>query len=128
MRLYCNAQCRTKNETRRITAFDMASVSPGTFERAMKKTIKKTKTAKQSLTDRSRAEPSLENSELRYRRLFETAQDGILILDAKIGAIKDVTPYLIPMLGYSRTEFIEKKLWQVGAMVLIVAYFDVNSH
>ena len=43
-------------------------------------------------------------SEVRYRRLFEAAQDGILILDAGTGAITDVNPYLINMLGYSREE------------------------
>lgn len=59
--------------------------------------------------------PSLEDSELRYRRLFETAQDGILILDAKTGRIEDVNPYLIKLLGYSRDEFVKKKLWEVGA-------------
>ena len=59
--------------------------------------------------------PSLENSELRYRRLFEAAQDGILILDAKTGAITDVNPFLIDLLGYSRDEFVDKKLWEVGA-------------
>ena len=48
--------------------------------------------------------PSLENSELRYRRLFEAAQDGILILDAKTGSITDANPFLIDMLGYSRDE------------------------
>lgn len=58
---------------------------------------------------------TLKNSELRYRRLFETAQDGILILDAETGAITDVNPFLIKMLGYSREEFIKKKLWEVGA-------------
>jgi diguanylate cyclase (GGDEF)-like protein/PAS domain S-box-containing protein len=58
---------------------------------------------------------SLKDSELRYRRLFETAQDGILILDAVSGLITDVNPYLIKMLGYSRKEFLEKKLWEVGA-------------
>jgi PAS domain S-box-containing protein len=58
---------------------------------------------------------SLEASELRYRRLFEAAQDGILILDAKTGMIEDVNPYLIKMLGYSREEFVEKELWGVGA-------------
>ena len=58
---------------------------------------------------------SLRKSELRYRRLFETAQDGILILNAKTGSISDVNPYLIDMLGYSREEFVEKKLWEVGA-------------
>lgn len=57
----------------------------------------------------------IKDSEIRYRRLFEAAQDGILILDAKTGMIEDVNPFLVKMLGYSREEFIEKKLWEVGA-------------
>jgi PAS domain S-box-containing protein/putative nucleotidyltransferase with HDIG domain len=57
----------------------------------------------------------LKVSELRYRRLFEAAQDGILILDAEKGFIEDVNPYLIKMLGYSREEFVKKKLWEMGA-------------
>jgi PAS domain S-box-containing protein/putative nucleotidyltransferase with HDIG domain len=61
------------------------------------------------------AAQDLIKSELRYRRLFESAQDGILILDAKTGYIRDVNPYLIDLLGYSREEFVEKKLWEVGA-------------
>jgi len=51
---------------------------------------------------------NLKDSELRYRRLFESAQDGILILDAKTGMIEDVNPYLIKMLAYSREEFVKK--------------------
>jgi diguanylate cyclase (GGDEF)-like protein/PAS domain S-box-containing protein len=66
----------------------------------------------------------LKDSELRYRRLFEAAQDGILILDAKTGAIMDVNPFLIEMLGYSSEEFIEKKLWEVGAFKDIQASQD----
>ena len=58
---------------------------------------------------------NIKTSELRYRRLFEAAQDGILILDAKTGMIEDVNPYLIKMLGYSSDEFVKKKLWEVGA-------------
>jgi diguanylate cyclase (GGDEF)-like protein/PAS domain S-box-containing protein len=57
----------------------------------------------------------IKTSELRYRRLFEAAQDGILILDAHTGAITDVNPFLIKMLGYSRPEFVGKKLWEMGA-------------
>ncbi len=57
----------------------------------------------------------LKDSELRYRRLFEAAQDGILILDAGTGMIEDVNPYLIKMLGYSHEEFVKKKIWEVGA-------------
>ncbi|MBK7456071.1 MAG: PAS domain S-box protein [Anaerolineales bacterium] len=64
---------------------------------------------------------NLKDSELRYRRLFESAQDGILILDAKTGMIEDVNPYLIKMLGYSREEFVKKKLWEVGA------FRDINA-
>jgi PAS domain S-box-containing protein len=54
-------------------------------------------------------------SELRSRRLFEAAQDGILLLDAATGAITDVNPFLLKMLGYSRPELVGKKLWAVGA-------------
>jgi PAS domain S-box-containing protein/putative nucleotidyltransferase with HDIG domain len=65
--------------------------------------------------DQAAVAQSLINSELRYRRLFESARDGILILNAETGSICDVNPYLIDMLGYSREEFVEKKLWEVGA-------------
>ncbi len=56
----------------------------------------------------------LRASESRYRRLFETAQDGILLLNADTAQIEDVNPYLINMLGYSHAEFLGKKLWEVG--------------
>jgi diguanylate cyclase (GGDEF)-like protein/PAS domain S-box-containing protein len=61
-----------------------------------------------------RAEEALQASELRYRRLFETAQDGILILDGDTGEIDDVNPFLIEMLGYTRKELLGKKLWEMG--------------
>ncbi len=54
-------------------------------------------------------------SEARYRRLFETARDGILLLNAETAQIEDVNPYLVEMLGYSHSEFLGKKLWEVGA-------------
>ncbi|NOT06227.1 MAG: PAS domain S-box protein [Anaerolineales bacterium] len=77
-----------------------------------------------NITERRRSESALQVSEARYRRLFEAAQDGILILDAKTGMIEDVNPYLINMLGYSREEFIKKKLWEVGAFRDIEASKD----
>ena len=58
---------------------------------------------------------ALKASETRYRRLFETAQDGILILDADTGQIDDVNPFLIDMLGYAYEDFQGKKLWEIGA-------------
>lgn len=69
-------------------------------------------------------ENDLRESEIRYRRLFEAAQDGILILDARTGAITDVNPFMVNMLGYSREEFIQKKLWEVGAFKDIEASKD----
>jgi PAS domain S-box-containing protein len=56
----------------------------------------------------------LKESEVRYRRLFETAHDGILILNSKTGQITDVNPFLENLLGYSKSEFLNKKLWEVG--------------
>jgi len=56
----------------------------------------------------------VKDSEIRYRRLFETAQDGILILNAETGEILDVNKFLIDMLGYPYKEFIGKKLWEIG--------------
>lgn len=54
-------------------------------------------------------------SEVHYRRLFETAQDGILILDAKTGRIVDVNLFLIELLGYSKEDLVVKFLWEIGA-------------
>jgi PAS domain S-box-containing protein len=56
----------------------------------------------------------LRASELRYRRLFETAKDGILILDAKTGEITDVNPFLLDLLDYTYDEFIGARLWEIG--------------
>ncbi|MGD0960874.1 MAG: EAL domain-containing protein [Methylomonas sp.] len=58
---------------------------------------------------------TLRVSESRYRRLFETAQDGILLLNAVTAQIEDVNLFLIDKLGYSHQEFLGKKLWEVGA-------------
>jgi PAS domain S-box-containing protein len=63
---------------------------------------------------RKEVEDALRASEARYRRLFETAQDGILILDAHTGFITDVNPFLISLLDYSREDFIGKTLWDIG--------------
>jgi PAS domain S-box-containing protein len=78
-------------------------------------------TARTPTADQKDVAQTLKNSELRYRSLFETARDGILILDAETGSIIDVNPYLIDMLGYSREELVEKKLWEVAAFRAVEA-------
>src|SRR5687767_2805470 len=57
---------------------------------------------------------SLRTSEIRYRRLFESARDGILILNFVTLRITDVNPFMTELLGYSRDEFLGKELWQIG--------------
>lgn len=61
-----------------------------------------------------RAEDALRASEMRYRRLFETARDGIFILDGESGRIIDVNPYLVEVLGYSRDQLVGRQLWELG--------------
>src|SRR5678816_2538054 len=60
------------------------------------------------------AQSRLRISELRYRRLFEAARDGILILDAVTLKITDVNPFMTELLGYSHAEFLGKELWEIG--------------
>lgn len=66
------------------------------------------------VSDARIAEKKLHRSELRYRRLFEAAKDGILILDAATGKISDVNPYMVELLNYSRKELLGKELWEIG--------------
>ena len=68
----------------------------------------------QDITERKLARDALEESEIRYRRLFEAARDGILILDAEIGVIVDVNPYLVEILGISREQFLGRTIWELG--------------
>jgi PAS domain S-box-containing protein len=68
-----------------------------------------------------KTQEALKVSELRYRRLFETAQDGILLLNADSGQVEDVNPYLVKMLGYSHEQFLGKKIWEIGPLKDIIA-------
>jgi len=68
----------------------------------------------EAISERHQAEEALRTSELRYRRLFESAKDGILILDAETGMVVDVNPFLIERLGFSREQFLGKKIWELG--------------
>jgi PAS domain S-box-containing protein len=65
-------------------------------------------------TESKPAQEGLRTSELRYRRLFEAARDGILILNADTLKITDANPFMTELLGYSREEFLGKELWEIG--------------
>ncbi|MCX7399321.1 MAG: PAS domain S-box protein [Planctomycetales bacterium] len=66
------------------------------------------------IDDIKQAEAALQISEVRYRRLFEAAKDGILILDFINGRIVDANPYMSDLLGYSHESFLGKELWEIG--------------
>ncbi|HZM04777.1 MAG TPA: ATP-binding protein [Candidatus Saccharimonadales bacterium] len=53
-------------------------------------------------------------SEMRYRRLFETARDGVLLLNPDTRKITDVNPFMTQFLGYTHAEFVGKELWEIG--------------
>jgi PAS domain S-box-containing protein len=76
------------------------------------------------ITDRKRAEEKLSASEIRFRRLFESAKDGILILDAGTGMVVDVNPFLVELLGCSQAEFMGKKVWELGLLKDVIANKD----
>ena len=66
--------------------------------------------ALEDITDRKRA------AEAKFRRLFETAKDGIVIADALTGQITDANPYVTELFGYPREEMIGVPFWQAKAL------------
>jgi PAS domain S-box-containing protein len=63
----------------------------------------------EDITERKRA------AEARYRRLFESARDGIMIVDEGSGEILDVNPYAEQLFGYNREELVGEKFWEIDA-------------
>jgi PAS domain S-box-containing protein len=67
------------------------------------------------------AQDALQASELRYRRLFEAAKDGILIVAAETGIVLDVNPFLADLLGFTRVQVVGKTLWELGFLKDVAA-------
>jgi diguanylate cyclase (GGDEF)-like protein/PAS domain S-box-containing protein len=65
--------------------------------------------------ERQRHARALKSSEIRYRRLFETAPYGILVLEAETGVVIDVNSSLCQLVGYAATEIVDRPLWSVPA-------------
>ncbi|TAK60716.1 MAG: PAS domain S-box protein, partial [Bacteroidetes bacterium] len=75
----------------------------------------------EDITKRRRAEEAIVDSEARYRRLFEAARDGILILNADTGRIEDVNPFLAEMLGFSHEDLLGKDIIDLGFLKDVIA-------
>ncbi|MBK7395800.1 MAG: PAS domain S-box protein [Myxococcales bacterium] len=66
------------------------------------------------ITTRKLADMRLTTSEMRYRRLFESAKDGILILEGVSGRVVDANPFMTELTGFARGAFLGKQLWEIG--------------
>src|SRR5947199_1460000 len=62
------------------------------------------------------SQAALRASEIRYRRLFEAARDGILIIDPVTRKITEANPFMSKLLGYAHEEFLGKELWEIGLL------------
>ncbi|MBW8331550.1 MAG: response regulator [Prolixibacteraceae bacterium] len=92
----------------------------------MKKLLSKTDITKKNSPEEFRTQSTIDKnedvlpdeklieSEMRYRRLFESAKDGILILDFETGNIVDANPYIVKMIDLPLDEILQKKLWEIG--------------
>jgi len=76
---------------------------------------------KNKLFEEQKLRQALQNSEKRYRRLFESARDGILILDAETGKVVDVNPFLLQLLGYSYHALCGQYIWELGVFKDVAA-------
>jgi len=70
----------------------------------------------EDITERRAEQAGIRTSEIRYRRLFEAARDGILILDPATRKITDANPFMSELLGYAHKELLGKELWQIGLL------------
>jgi len=68
----------------------------------------------EDITERKRSQKLLNESEERFRRLFETANDGILLLEKHELKIRNANPAITAMLDYPNTECIGKEMKDIG--------------
>ncbi len=105
-------------ETERLTKdgrrLDM-SVTISPVRHAGGKIIGASKVAR-DITEQKQAAAKVRVSEVRFRRLFETAQDGVLLLDPVTCKITDANPFMTKLLGYPRDQFVGKELFEIGLL------------
>lgn len=60
------------------------------------------------------AEEALVASEMRYRRLFESAKEGIVLMEAGSQQITDVNPFMLNLMQVKRKDVLGNKIWDIG--------------
>jgi PAS domain S-box-containing protein len=107
-----NTSLRPSSEpgaARKIAPFDRPSVKP-------LETLPSAELEIGDVADWPRSLAAVRSSEIRYRRLFEAARDGILILDPNTRKITDSNPFMTELLGYPREGLVGKELWEIGLL------------
>ena len=89
----------------------------GAVDYVFKNQLEKLASAVLRAIGEAREHRALATSEERYRRLFQTAKDGILILAADSGQILEANPYLGELLGCDPRDLIGKQLWEIGSLI-----------
>ncbi len=67
---------------------------------------------------------TMQPSEVKFRRMFESAHDGILLIECETGEISDVNPYFSLSLGYPKDEVIGTELWEFEPFNRIIGSRD----
>jgi len=83
---------------------------------------------KRAMEERETFEQDLQRSEVQYRRLFESAQEGILLIDAENKRIMDVNPFMLKLLSCEREEILGKELWEAGIFQDQTAFNQAFDH
>jgi len=82
------------------------------------------------ITERKQAEEKQRESEERYRTLFESAAEGILIADSETKKFKFVNPTICKMLGYSQEELKEMNVADIhpkASLGHVIAEFEAMA-
>ncbi len=96
-------------ECRTIQCFDMVSGnSEGKAEWVIGTNL--------DVTERQQSENKVRVSEIRYRRLFEAAHDGVLLLDPNTCKITEANPFMTALLGYDQSELVGRELYEIGLL------------
>jgi two-component system, cell cycle sensor histidine kinase and response regulator CckA len=62
-----------------------------------------------------------------YQPVFESARDGILIVNAETGEVIEVNPTLLQLLGYSQDELCGRYIWEIVPLKKIIQTKDAFS-
>jgi two-component system CheB/CheR fusion protein len=54
-----------------------------------------------------------EAAEIQFRRLFESAKDGFIVIDGKTGQVIDVNPFFLELTRYSRQDIVGQAFWEI---------------